>query len=45
VCPEMERWWDAVNMVLNIRKRLEKTTINLELSSMEIVTCFVIVFI
>jgi len=41
----MGLWWDAVNTVLNIRKRLEKTEVNLELSSTEIVTYFVIVFI
>ena len=45
VCPEMGLWWDAVNTVLNIRKRLEETIVNLELSSMELVTYFVIAFI
>jgi hypothetical protein len=41
----MELWWDVVNTVLNILNRLEKTTDNLELSSTEFVTDFVIAFI
>ena len=38
----MEFWWDTVNTVSNIRKWLEKTTVNLELSSIKLVTNFVI---
>jgi len=45
VRPEMGLWWDAVNTVVNLFKSLEKKTVHLELSSMELVTCFIVAFI